>query len=163
MSHLHSKAAEAAAASQVLHALQQQEADAAVKSAELAVCSLSAERRLAQAVESEAYAAGRLLQIEHAAVSNAGSPRDGRHGQQAQLDARLQQKLREARQQLEASVAARAAVQTEVQGLKTALAKEQKQVRRGGVGGHMKPRCVCWSAVEMLYYLFGQCKTATIL
>jgi hypothetical protein len=44
--------------SQVLHVLQQQEAEAAVKSAELAASSFSAEKRLAHAVRAEAQAAG---------------------------------------------------------------------------------------------------------
>lgn len=71
-SHLHVKAAQAAAATQVLHALQQQEAQAAVKSAELAASSLEVEKRLAVAVRSEAEAAQQLLSVEQAAREAAG-------------------------------------------------------------------------------------------
>jgi hypothetical protein len=130
MSHLHSRAAEAAAATQVLHALQQQEAEAAVKSAELAASSLAAERKLAAAVKSEATAAGRLLQAEHAATTGdrAVSTSWG-----SRVDVATKQQLEAARQQLEESVAARAAAQAELQELKAALTKEQKQVRGAAV------------------------------
>jgi hypothetical protein len=61
------KAAEAAAAAHALHALQQQDAAAAVKSAELAASSLEAERKVAEAMRSEAAAAQQLLEVERAA------------------------------------------------------------------------------------------------
>jgi hypothetical protein len=132
ISHLHSKAAEAAAATQVLHVLQQQEAEAAVKSAELAANSLAAEKKLVQAVRSEATAAGRLLQVEHAAMAAAESDRrssSSSGGGGGRVDVGMRQELEAARRQLEESVAARTAAQTELQALKDALAQEQKQVR----------------------------------
>lgn len=130
MSHLHSKAAEAAAATQVLHALQQQEAQAAVKSAELAASSLAAEKKLAAAVQTEATAAGRVLQAEHAVQTAAVANGRNGNGHDARVYAAVQRQLQAARQQLDESVAARTAAQNELRELKVALTREQKQVGR---------------------------------
>lgn len=64
MQQLQAKAAEAAAAAQSLHSLQQRDADTAVKAAELAASSIEAERRVAEAMRSEALAAQYLLEVE---------------------------------------------------------------------------------------------------
>jgi hypothetical protein len=131
MSHLHNKAAEAAAATQVLHVLQQQEAHAVVKSAELAASSLAAERRLAEAVRAEAQAAGVLLEVEQAAKvgAHSRSSNDRSSNGGGRVTKAVVSQLETARRQLEESAAARAAAQAELQELKSALTREQKQVR----------------------------------
>lgn len=133
MGHLQHKAVEAAAATQVLHMLQQQDADVAVKSAELAASSLTAEKKLAEAVKVEAQAAGQLLQLEQAANVPAGRISPSRNSSSRSQALKLagkamQQQLSAARKQLEETTTARAAAQAEVEGLKAALLQEQSQV-----------------------------------
>jgi len=133
MGHLQHKAVEAAAATQVLHMLQQQDADVAVKSAELAASSLAAEKKLAEAVRCEAQAAGQLLQLEQAAKAPAGSISISRNSSSRSQALKLagkamQQQLSAARRQLEETTTARAAAQAEVEDLKAALLQEQSQV-----------------------------------
>lgn len=136
--HLHRKAAEAAAATQVLHVLQEQEAEVAVKSAELAASSLAAEQRLAEAVKGEAQAVGQLLEVQQASTAAAAvegrkkavSRRGSSKSEALKLaTTAMQEQLADARVQVEEAVAARAAAQQEVEGLKAALQQEQNQVR----------------------------------
>jgi hypothetical protein len=163
MSHLRDKAAEAAAATQVLHVLQQQEAQAVVKSAELAASSLAAERRLAEAVRAEAQAAGVLLEVEQAAkVGSHSRSSNGRSSNsRGRGDTAVMSQLETARKQLEESAAARAAAQAQLQELKSALAREQKQVRPYGYmlhvpfgPYHMCRRRTCMQVVHLFVLVF---------
>lgn len=134
MSHLHDKAAQAAAATQVLHVLQQQDTEAAVKSAELAARSITAEVKHAEAVRAEAHAAGRLLEVQASAQAQAGG-RGGSttiSGSRGRADVATRQQLETVRRQMEEAVAARSEAQAELQGLRAALTREQKQVGAGG-------------------------------
>jgi hypothetical protein len=86
---LQEKAAEAAAAAQALHVLQQQDAEAAVKSAELAASSLEAERKVAEAMRNEAAAAQQLLEVERAAKEAAEAYAKHLGEEVARLEGRL--------------------------------------------------------------------------
>lgn len=157
MQQLQQKAAEASAAAQALYSLQQQDADAAVKAAELAASSIEAERRVAEAMRSEALAAQQLLQVERAAKEAAEADAQQLSAELTQLKqqlalqhkgwgprrssgsdsgskgggvsmAFLQKPLAEAHERLTAATELRSAAEAELRKISNALLHEQHQV-----------------------------------
>lgn len=89
MQRLQQKAAEAASTAQALHSLQQQDADTAVRAAELAASSIEAERRVAEAMRGEALAAQQLLEVERAAKEAAEASAEQLSAEVTQLRGQL--------------------------------------------------------------------------